>query len=846
MKFKTLILSFFILFNNNAIADLVADSTSNFNVDYNTPKTYILEEISVKGEKYVNKIALVNLTGLEIGKEILIPGEDISNAVKKLWKEGLFSDIKINIAKVIDQKVFLEIIIEEEIRLSKFKFEGKISKSNISSIKEELKLMRGNVLTKNLINNSINQIKDFFIKKGYYKSSITTDQIPDSSLANSAILIFKIKKGEKVKIKDITIKGRAKRLNIKKSFWNKNDSIYSLNNKEVRKCFKETKIKKWWRFWKSSKFISENYEDEKIKLIEKYNEKGYRDAKILSDTVVYNSLDNTLSIYIDIYEGKPYFFGNINWTGNTLYDNNELSRILGIKKGEIFDQSILNTRLFQSAEGNDVSSLYLDDGYLFFNARPLEVSTKNNTINLDIRIYEGEQAKINKVTVKGNTKTNDHVIIRELRTNPGDLFKRSDIMRSQRELNNLQYFDPEKFDVKIDPDPQKNTVDITYIVSEKSTDQINLQGGYGAQRIVGSLGFRFSNFSSKKIFNAKAWSPLPSGDGQSLSISASSNGVYYQNYNIGFTEPWLGGKKPNSLSFSLFKSISSNGLSGNQRQSVEVTGLIVGLGKRLKIPDDYFTFYNGISIQQYKLNNSSSFFSFSNGYSNNISYSIELGRNSVDQLIFPRSGSKFSLSLKITPPYSKFDNISDYSNISDQERYRWVEYYKWKFKSTWYSAFTDKLVLGTKIEMALLGAYNNNLGVSPFERFYVGGDGFSGMGYINDGRELIALRGYANNSLSPSTGATIYNKYTTELRYALSLNPTSTVYILSFIEAGNAWESFDYYDPFSVKRSAGFGLRITLPMLGMMGLDYGWGFDDIIGQSDANGGRFHFSFNQQF
>jgi outer membrane protein insertion porin family len=410
----------------------------------------------------------------------------------------------------------------------------------------------------------------------------------------------------------------------------------------------------------------------------------------------------------------------------------------------------------------------------------------------------------------------------------------------------MSFFDPEAFDVKVEPDPARNEVDITYVLAEKSSSQIQLQGGWGANRIVGSLNLSFDNFSTKNIFKGDSWNPLPTGDGQKLTLTAQSNGLYYQHYRMSFTEPWLGGKKPNALSVSLYKSVSSNGLDGDNREAVEITGLTIGLGKRLKYPDDYFTLYNGLDFQQYKLINSQSFFSFQNGYSNNVSYNIRVGRNSVDQLIFPRRGSNFSLNLKITPPFSLFDGIDDYSSLDDQEKYKWIEYYKWKFKSSWYSAFTDKLVLATRIEMGLLGAYNNNLGIAPFERFYMGGDGMSGMGMVFDGRELVSLRGYNNNSVSPQTGGTIYNKYTAEMRYALSLNPSSTIYALGFLEAGNAWDNFDNFNPFGVKRSAGFGVRISLPMIGMMGLDYGWGLDEITGRPDVNGGQFHFSINQQF
>ncbi len=691
----------------------------------------------------------------------------------------------------------------------------------------------------------INKIFYNFINKGFYNVSVGYLTVTDTTAANSESLIFNITKGKKVKIKEIVVKGRTKILNPKKTILNRKDTVYAVSDYKLKKSMKETKSKNFWRIFKISKFIDQNYEDDKKNIISKYNEVGYRDARITHDTAYMNS-DNTMTIEITINEGETYKFGNIVFVGNTVYSSEELSQQLGIENGDIFDQSVLDSRLFGSQEGTDISSLYLDDGYLFFNATPIEVSATERKIDLEVRVYEGKQARVNKVMIKGNTKTNDHVIMRELRTRPGDLFKRSDIMRSQMELGQMQYFNPEKFDVKVDPDQVRNEVDITYVVEEKSSDQIQLQGGWGAGRIVGSLGLTFANFSTRNIFKKDKWTPLPSGDGQRLSLTASSNGIYYQNYNLSFTEPWLGGKKPTSLSVSVYKSISSNGQQDDQREAIEITGLTLGLGKRLKYPDDYFTLYNGINFQQYKLINSQSFFSFRNGFSNNVNYNIKVGRNSTDQIIFPRRGSNFSLSLKVTPPYSMFDGVDDYSTLSDQEKYSWIEYYKWKFKSSWFSAFTDKLVLNTRVEMGLLGAYNNDLGVAPFERFYVGGDGMSGMGYQFDGRELISLRGYGNNTLSSQTGATIYNKYTTELRYAISLNPSSTVYALGFLEAGNAWDKFDNFNPFGVKRSAGFGVRIMLPMIGMMGLDYGWGLDDVIGNPDANGGQFHFSIGQQF
>jgi outer membrane protein insertion porin family len=825
---------------------LTVTAQTSDELDYSNPITYEIGGIIVNGANNLNNSTLISITGLVVGESIKIPGDKITLAITKLWKQGLFSDVDITIEKIVENTIFLTINLKEHPRLSKFKFKGeKIRKSDITTLKEDLKLMKGKVLTQNLINNSVNTIKKYYINKGFYNVIVDYFTTVDTTTANSENLIFNINKGKKIKIKEIIILGRSKILNNHKTLLNRKDTVYAVSDYKLKKSMKETKSKSFWRFWKISKFIDNNYEDDKNNLIAKYNEVGYRDAQIKQDATYINN-DNTITIELTISEGDPYKFGDITFTGNTIYSSEELSKQLGIEEGDVFDQSILDARLFGSPEGTDISSLYLDDGYLFFNATPIEIAVTNQEIDLEIRIYEGKQARVNKVMLKGNTKTNDHVIMRELRTRPGDLFKRSDIMRSQRELAQMQYFDPEKFDVKVDPDPARNEVDITYIVEEKSSDQIQLQGGWGAGRVVGSLGLTFNNFSTRNIFKKDKWSPLPSGDGQRLSLTASSNGIYYQNYSISFTEPWLGGEKPNSLTVSLYKSISSNGQQDEQREAIEITGLTLGLGKRLKSPDDYFTLYNGINLQQYKLINSQSFFSFRNGFSNNINYNIKLGRNSVDQLIFPRRGSNFLLSLKVTPPYSIFDGVDDYSTISDQEKYSWIEYYKWKFKSSWFSSFTDKLVLNTRIEMGLLGSYNKNLGVAPFERFYVGGDGMSGMGYQFDGRELISLRGYSNNSISPETGATIYNKYTSEIRYALSLNPSSTMYALAFVEAGNAWEGFDNFNPFGVKRSAGFGVRIMLPMIGMMGLDYGWGLDDIAGRPDANGGQFHFSIGQQF
>ena len=815
--------------------------TNNSIIDYAQPQDYIIGEIAISGVKHLSESVLINMSGLKSGEKITIPSDQISSAIYKLWNQGLFENIDIKIMSIVENKINLEIELEEYPRLSKFKFKGKISKSDISTLKEDLKLIRGKVLTQNLIINSTKSIINFFIDKGFLNSII----IKDTLTKNASLLIFDINKNNKVKIHDIIVSGRKQELNTNKNLFNKQDTVYAISNSKLRKSMKETKVKNKWRFFKASKFIKSNYEEDKINIIKKYNEKGYRDARILKDTTFLNS-DNSLVVEINLFEGDPYLFGNISFIGNTVYTNDELFNQMGIKKGDVFNQTTLESRLFGSQDGSDISALYLDNGYLFFNANPIEVSTENNQIDLEIRIYEGEQARVNKVSVIGNTKTNDHVIMREIRTMPGDLFKRSDIMRSQRELAMMQYFNPETFDVKIDPQPTRNEVDITYVVEEKSSDQISMSGGWGAGRVIGQLALTFNNFSSKNFFKKDKWKPLPSGDGQRLILQAQSNGIYYRTYRASFVEPWLGGKKPTSLSVSLHRAESTNGLDGDEKQELSITGLSVSLGNRLKKPDDWFRLYNGLEFSRYDLNNSQTFFSFSDGYSNNINYSLTLDRNSVDQATYPRQGSHFTLSLNATPPYSLFDDVDDYSTLTEQEKYKWMEFYKFNFKSVWYSAFTDKLVLATRTQFGLLGTYNQNKGITPFERFYVGGDGLSGVGMMNDGRELIALRGYSNNSLSPTTGATVFSKYTAELRYALSLNPSSTMYMLGFVEAGDAWESFDNFNPFIVKRTAGVGLRIMLPMVGMMGLDYGWGLDDVIGSPNANGGQFHFSMGQTF
>ncbi|MFC2111112.1 outer membrane protein assembly factor BamA [Bacteroidota bacterium] len=835
MNLKSLLLLIiFPLILTNLTAQISIGDKSVF--DYSNPKEYEIGGITVSGIKYLDNNVLIMLSGLTVGDKIMIPGEDVSNAIKKLWKQGLFENINISASKIQGKYIFLDIHLEERPRLSKFIFDG-IKKSEADNIRDEINLTRGEVITENVILRTSSIIRNHFVSKGYLNIEVNIKQEKDTSLLNNVILYININKHSKVKINEIKIVGNE-----------------NISDKKLKRLLKETKEKKLYRFFKASRYIESDYKDDKNKVLEKYNQLGYRDARIIRDSI-YKFNDKRVSIDLVINEGKKYYFRHIKWVGNTKYSSELLSKILTVKKGDVYNQKVLDANLYMNLEGQDVSSLYMDDGYLFFNLTPVEVLVENDSIDLEIRIYEGKQAIVRKVTIKGNTRTNDHVILREIRTKPGQLFNRSDIIRTQRELAQLRYFDQEKLGVNPKPNPVDGTVDIEYVVEETSQDQVELSGGWGMGRVVGTLGLSFNNFSMKNFFKKNSWQPLPSGDGQKLSIRASSNGTYVQSYNASFTEPWLGGKKPNALSVSVYHSVQSNGYpkSDANRQSIKIYGATVGLGKRLQWPDDYFTLYQGLSYQKYDLKNYYSTFAFNNGSSNNLSYNLVLARNSINQPIFPEFGSEISFSAKVSPPYSLFSG-KDYSTMSDNDKYKWIEYHKWKFNASWFVPLfgsktgktVRKLVLSTRTKFGFIGLYNNDIGISPFERFYLGGDGLTG--YVIDGRELIGLRGYGNNTLTPRgtqgyIGGSVYNKYTFELRYPISLNPMATVFVMGFAEAGNAWSSFKDFNPFDVKRSAGFGVRIYLPMFGVLGLDWGYGFDEIPGVTGANKGQFHFSIN---
>lgn len=798
----------------------------NTKLDYAAPKQFEVGGITVSGTKYLDKKVLVLLSGLSVGEKIQVPGEAITEAIHKLWDQGLFSDVEITATKIVDDKIFLDIRLQERPRLSKYALKG-VKKSDANDIRESIRLIKGKVVTENLIVSTENIIQNHFIDKGFLNVEVETIETPDTTLPNNVILTFNVDRKKKIKIAKLIFRG----------------------NEEVKKgklagTMKETKQRKWWRVWKTSKFLDFEYENDKKALIAKYNQMGYRDARIISDTI-YASKKNAINVEINLEEGRKYYFRNITWSGNTKYSSEVLGKILGIKKGDVYDQSRLDANLFMNPNGRDVSSLYLDDGYLFFNVQPTEILVVNDSIDLEMRVREGKQATINKVTVIGNTKTNDHVILRELRTKPGQLFSRADIIRSQRELSQLGYFNAETLGVDPKPNPVDGTVDIEYTVEEKPSDQIELSGGWGAGRIVGTLGVTFNNFSLRNMFKKGAWRPLPAGDGQRLSLRAQSNGLFFQSYNFSFMEPWLGGNKPNAFSVSAYHSVQSNGVQRGEarREAIRITGVSVGLGTRMKWPDDFFLVQHELSYQNYILENYQLISGFNNGNSHTFSYKLTISRNSIGDPIFPTYGSIISGSMELTPPFSAFTGL-DYTTASASEAYKLIEYHKWKFDAKWYISLAKNLVIETKMQFGFLGGYNKDLGISPFERFYVGGDGLSGFGL--DGREIVALRGYDNNSLSSSFGGTIFTKYSAEFRYRISPNPQATVYVLAFAEAGDSWLTFSEFKPYDLKKSAGVGVRIFLPMFGLLGLDYGWRFDDVPGRPDMAPGQFHFSIGQQF
>ncbi len=828
------------------------DSTGMPRVSYSIPTEYTIGGITVSGVKYLDPDLLVPLSGLRVGQTVNIPGDDIAKAIRKMWEQGLFTDVEIRIVKTLGVNIFLDIRVTERPRLSRFYFTGKIKKGEQDELREKIKLIGGRVLTENMKANTITIIKNHYKDKGFLNAKVTLKEMPDTILVNSIILEISVEKGSKVKIGSIQFEGnvvasdatlRKKMKDTKEKVHLDLGQIISLEN--IRNATPDTSSfgeilenlapsrtidyladKARLNIFSSSKFLLKDYRADKEKLIEYYNSLGYRDAEILGDSVYME--DGELQIRIKVNEGNRYYFRNITWKGNTIYASDSLAKMLDIKKGDIYNRTLLDERLNMSPNGTDIASLYMDNGYLFFQVTPLEISVDGDSIDIEIRVMEGPIAIINEVRISGNTKTKEYVIRRELHTVPGAVFSRSDLIRSQRQIINLGYFDPEQLEVVPIPNPTNGTVDIEYRVVEKPSDQLELSAGWGGRGrgVVGTLGVSFTNFSIQNMFKKGSWSPLPAGDGQRLSLRVQTNGKIFQSYNFSFTEPWLGGKKANSFTISYYNSRFSN--LNNERKvvaSLITNGATIGIGTRIKWPDDYFTFQALLNFQNYNLDNwTSSNFIITDGRSNNLNMKFVLARNSTYNPTYPTQGSNISLSLQVTPPYSLF-NDRDYSTLNNNEKYKWVEYHKWRFTAEWFTPITKNLkqplVLRVAAKFGFLGYYNEEIGYSPFERFELGGDGISNIQFF--GRDIVALRGY--EVLSPTTGSPFFNKFTVEMRFPISLNPSATIFATAFVEGGNFYGSIKDYNPFDIRRTAGLGVRIMLPMFGLLGFDYGIGFD---------------------
>lgn len=792
---------------------------------YDAPREYELGPIRVIGADNYDHQAIKLIAGLRQGQKVMIPGQSITNAIKNLWAEGIFSNISIYAEKEIAGVLYLVIELSPRPKLSKFKFKG-ISRREADKIREEISLYAGKTITENLVFQTTGKIKGYFREKGFYETKVQINREKDTLINDSELFLIDISKGQRIGIKKIEITG--------------NNSVPSW---KLKMAMKDTKAKLFFRFWKRSKLTESSFDRDKQAMMEKFNKVGLRDAMITEDTIIKLDAKNLL-IRIKIQEGEKYYFGSFDWIGNTKYRSTFLDSLIGIKKGDVYNKTLLEQRLNGSPDERDIRSLYMNRGHLFFNLIALETNVTNNEINHQVRILEGKEARIGDVSIRGNSKTNDKVILREIRTKPGDIFNKSDIMRTQRELAQLGFFNEQAFQVNPIPNPANGTVDIEYVVEEKSSDQIELSGGYGGAGlttrggVIGTLGLTFNNFSTRNFFKKEAWSPLPGGDGQRLSIRAQTSGRFYQGYNFSFTEPWLGGKKPNSLSFWVnHTALSSSGTlrTDPNYTGVGITGVGIGLGRRKKWPDDYFSAYYELGYQYYDVVKDFRFPLIESGYANDISLKYVLTRSSVSSPIYPQSGSNFSFTAKATLPYSYFDGV-DYKNANTAERIKYLEYYKFKLTGEWFLPVSPdkKLVLMSRFGFGFMGAYNQEKGVTPFDRFVMGGSGLTGVGQIG-GREIIAMRGYEDQTVSSDGGDPLISKYTLEMRYPISLNPSATFYALTFLEAGNTFPTFQKFNPFNVKRAAGVGIRVFLPMFGMLGLDYGLGFDQLDNWSNGYG-----------
>ena len=832
-----------------ALPLFAAAQQTGFEVDYNNPRKFILGDITVEGNHYFSAQQIIQQTGLRKGMEVGVPSDDLNAVVDRLYLQRYFEDIALKVDSLSSNRdsIYLKVVLKERPRVSRWTFSG-IRKSEQTDLQERLNFRRGGEFSDYVAQTSTDIIKRYFSEKGFLNADVQIETQEDTVIQNAVRVNYAINKGTRVRIKDINFYGNE-----------------DVKEYKLAKSMKKTKSNKWYNFFHSKKFNEKEYPNDKEGLVSAFNEAGFRDARILKDSIYYIE-PNKLGIDFYIDQGQKYYFRDITWTGNSVYSADQLNQILNINKGDIYDIVTLEKRLFGGGKESDydVSKLYRDNGYLFFNITPVELNIQGDSIDVELRITEGKPATLNNIVINGNDLTNERVVRRQIYTRPGYLFTQTQFERSIREIASLGQFDPEAImdpnkGYSVVPNALNNTVDLVYNVTEKPSSQLELSGGWGGRTFVGSLGVSFNNFSTRRMFEKGAWRPVPLGDAQTLSLRFQTNGTYYTALTASFMEPWLFGKKPTSLSLSAYYTRQTNSylawnILNNDRQ-MEVFGFAGGIGTRLKWPDDYFVLYNGLSWQTYRLANwYSGSFIFDSGISHNLSYSINLSRTSTDQQIYPRQGSEFVASLQLTPPYSllrKNADAIDYESQTAQQRYKWVEYHKWKFSGTVYAKLVGDLVLMSRAQFGYLGYYSRNLGYSPFEGFLLGGDGMSG--YNTYGSEVISLRGYENYSLTPylpskynSSGyayaGNVYDKFTVELRYPVILQPQSTIFALLFLEGGNCWADIRDFRPFQIKRSAGVGVRVFLPMVGLLGVDWGWGFDD----QQYGRSQFHFVIGQQF
>ncbi len=835
----------------------------NVEVDYNNPKKYIVGGVKVEGTKYFSPDQIMQISALQKGMEVTVPSEALSGIVSRLWAQRYFEDVAVSIDSLVPTRdtAFFKVTIVERPRVSRWLYTG-IKSGEQKDLEERLNLRRGDEFSDYVAKTATDIIKRYYKEKGFYNVKVDINTKRDTVIKSAIRVQFAIDKGEKVKIKTITFNG-----------------VENVKERKLVKAMKKTKDRRFQNFFSSKKFQEKEFDNDKRQLLSVFNEAGYRDARIVSDTMYFVE-PNRLQIDFNIEEGKKYYFRDITWTGNSVYSSDVLNNILMINKGDVYDVVTMEKRLYGGGKPNeyDVGKLYKDNGYLFFNVQPVEMNIEGDSVDVEMRIVEGKPATLNNIIINGNDLTNERVIRRQVFTRPGYLFSQTDFERSIREIASMGQFDPEAImsegGYSIIPNQMDNTVDIVYNVTEKPSSQLELSGGWGGNTFVATVGVSFNNFSTHRFFDKTAWRPVPLGDAQNLAIRFQTNGTYYTSLSASFSEPWLFGKKPTSLNMSLYYTRQTNSYIYynilNNDEFMEVYGFAAGIGKRLKWPDNYFVLYNQLSWQTYRLQNWAYQFLFNTGISHNFSYTLSLSRNSTDQMIYPREGSDFTFSLQLTPPYSllrsgkgwkKLENDKvveaknwreiDYNLHSSKERYKWIEYHKWTFKGAVYTKLVGDLVLMARAQFGYLGYYNRNWGYSPFEGFRVGGDGMSG--YDTYGSEIISLRGYENYSLTPqamssynATGnyyaGNVYDKFTVELRYPVILQPQSTIFALLFLEGGNCWSDIRDFNPFQIKRSAGVGVRIFLPMIGLLGVDWGWGFDDPV----SGGSQFHFVIGQQF